>query len=112
MYGRIDEWHDGQRTTKDESHQVSLIILHPRRADQVVLLAPPVTKASEEIIGEEAVDWVSDDVDVHWLFYSKSGTHGQTDMFTIYPYRSSTGIFKYSTLHAVQNCILELQRRV
>ena len=53
------------------AHQVSLVVLHPRRADQVVLLAPPVPEAAEEVVGEEAVDGVSDDVDVHGLLHPK-----------------------------------------
>lgn len=35
----------------------------------MVLLAPPVTKATEEIIGEEAIDRVPDYVDIHRLVY-------------------------------------------
>lgn len=48
-------------------HQVSLLILHPRRPDQVVLLSPPVSEAAEEVVGEEAADGVPDYVDVDGL---------------------------------------------
>lgn len=48
-------------------HQVSLLILHPWRADKVVLLPPPVPEAAEEVVGEEAADGVPDDVDVDGL---------------------------------------------
>lgn len=48
-------------------HQVSLLILHPRRPDQMALLPPPVPEAAEEVVGEEAADGVSDDVDVDGL---------------------------------------------
>lgn len=48
-------------------HQVSLLILHPRRPDQVALLPPPVPEAAEEVVGEEAADGVPDDVDVDGL---------------------------------------------
>lgn len=50
-------------------HQVSFVVLHPWRADEVVLLAPPVAEAAEEVVWEESVDGVSNDVDVHRLFY-------------------------------------------
>lgn len=35
----------------------------------MVLLAPPVTKATEEIVGEEAIDGVPDYIDIHRLIY-------------------------------------------
>lgn len=35
----------------------------------MVLLAPPVTKAAEEVVGEEPVDGVPDYVDVDGLLY-------------------------------------------
>lgn len=38
----------------------------------MVLLAPPVTKATEEVVGEEPVDWVPDYVDVDRLLYPES----------------------------------------
>lgn len=54
-------------------HQVSFVVLHPRRADEVVLLAPPVPEAAEEVVGEESIDGVPDDVDVNRLFYPEPG---------------------------------------
>lgn len=57
------------RFKKQRTHQVSLIIFHPRSSDKVVLLTPPVTKATEEVVGEEPVDWVPDNVYIHGLLY-------------------------------------------
>lgn len=54
---------------KVQPHQVSLLVLHPRRPNQVVLLPPPVPEAPEEVVGEEAADGVPDDVDVDGLLY-------------------------------------------
>lgn len=52
-----------------ESHQVSLIIFHPRSTNKVVLFPPPVTKSPEEVVGEEPIDGVPDYVNVNRLFY-------------------------------------------
>ena len=57
------------RTHKQNSHQVSLIIFHPWSSDEVVLLTPPVTKATEEVVWEEPVDRVPDYVDIDRLLY-------------------------------------------
>lgn len=57
------------------SHQVSFVIFHPRCADQVVLLASPVPEAAEEVVGEESIDGVANDVDVHGLLYPEPGRH-------------------------------------
>lgn len=54
---------------KRRSHQVSLVVFHPGGPDEVVLLAPPVTEATEEVVGEEPVDGVPDYVDVDGLLY-------------------------------------------
>lgn len=51
------------------SHQVSLIVFHPWRADEVVLLTPPVPEATEEVVGEESIDGVPDYVDIDGLLY-------------------------------------------
>lgn len=40
----------------------------------MVLLAPPVTKATEEIVGEEAIDGIPDYVDIHRLLYLEPDT--------------------------------------
>lgn len=56
---------------RKRTDQVSLFILHLRGPDQVVLLTPPVTKPTKEVVREEAIDWISDDVDVHRLLYPK-----------------------------------------
>lgn len=63
---------------KKKTHQVSLIILHARCSDQVVLLPPPVPEATEEIIGQKAVDGVSDYIDVDGLFYPEPETKRNT----------------------------------
>lgn len=55
------------------SHKVSFVVFHPRRADEVVLLAPPVPEAAEEVVGEESIDGVPNDVDVHRLLYPEPG---------------------------------------
>lgn len=39
----------------------------------MVLLAPPVPKTPEEVVGEEAVNGISDDVDVDRLLYPEPG---------------------------------------
>lgn len=38
----------------------------------MVLLTPPVTKATEEVVGEEPVDGVPDYVDIDGLLYPES----------------------------------------
>lgn len=55
------------------SHQVSLVVFHPRSADEVVLLSPPVTEPPEEVVGEEPVDGVPDYVDIDGLLYPEPG---------------------------------------
>lgn len=65
-----------QKTKKKASyfsHKVSFVVFHPRRADEVVLLAPPVPEAAEEVVGEESIDGVPNDVDVHRLLYPEPG---------------------------------------
>lgn len=49
---------------REGTYQISLVVGHLGGADEVVLLAPPVAEATEEVVGQEAVDGVADDVDV------------------------------------------------
>lgn len=62
---------------KQDSDQVSLVVFHPRCADQVILLAPPVSKPAEKVVGEEAVNGVSDDVNVHRLLHPEPEEHSR-----------------------------------
>lgn len=56
---------DKNRTTD----QISLIIFHLGRTDQMILLSPPVPKTSEKVIGKETVNGIPDDVDIYRLIY-------------------------------------------
>ena len=69
---------DGERQRDRAPHQVSLVVLHPRRADEVVLLPPPVPEPPEEVVGQEAVDRVPDYVDVDGLLHPKPGDRGRS----------------------------------
>jgi len=62
---------------KQITHQVSLIIFHPWCSDEVVLLTPPVTKATKEIVGQEPVDGVPDYVDIDRLLYPEPDKNKQ-----------------------------------
>lgn len=53
------------------SDQVSLVVLHARRPDQVVLFTPPVSKTAEKVVGKETVNWIPDYVYVDRLLHPK-----------------------------------------
>ncbi len=68
----------------ESSYQVSLVVCHPRGPDDVILFPPPVAEAPEEIIGQESVDGISDDVDVHGLIRSEPDDSPERTHVTIY----------------------------
>lgn len=51
------------------SYQVSLLVFHPWSSDEMVLLTPPVTKATEEVVGEKPADGVADYIYINRLPY-------------------------------------------
>lgn len=63
--------------------QVSLLVLHPRCPYQVVLFPTPVPETAEEVIGQEAVDGVSDDVNVHRVIYLKPAEVEKMNMSSV-----------------------------
>lgn len=46
----------------------------------MVLLAPPVTEATEEVVGEEPVDGIPDYVDIDRLLYPEPGEVEEVNM--------------------------------
>lgn len=50
----------------------------------MILFPPPVAEAPEEIIGQESIDGISDDVDVHGLIRSEPDYSTERTHVTIY----------------------------
>lgn len=63
--------------TEECTNQISLVVFHPRCADQVILLSPPVSKPAEKVVGEEAVNGVPDDVNVDRLLHPEPEEHSR-----------------------------------
>lgn len=70
----------------------------------MVLLAPPVTEATEEVVGEESIDGVPDYVDIDGLLYPEPEGDEQKIK------RNKNQSMKYWTIEMKQN-ILEKYRR-
>lgn len=58
-----------KKVWKSATDQISLIVFHLGRPDQVILLSSPVPKTSEKVIGEETVNGIPDDVYIYRLIY-------------------------------------------
>lgn len=57
--------------TRKATDQVSLVVLHAGRPNQVVLFTPPVSKTPEKVVRKETVNRIPDDVYVDGLLYPK-----------------------------------------
>lgn len=51
----------------------------------MILLTPPVTKATEKVVGEEPVDGVPDYIDIDRLLYPEPSKDKKSLLVTVFP---------------------------